>query len=59
MVCHCTSCHYSFEDATIPSRCPDCGKAAVRQATKEELSDYVRIREELKTFGRNKFFKMS
>lgn len=36
----CNKCLYTFEDISIPERCPDCGKIAVRIATEEEIKEY-------------------
>lgn len=46
----CDSCHYCFEDTSLPDRCPDCGKQihrgfpAVRLATEKEVTDLLRAR---------------
>lgn len=53
MICFCDCCHYTFSAASLPDRCPDCGKQihnvepAVRSATAKEIADYERIRQEL------------
>lgn len=53
MICFCDCCHYTFSAASLPDRCPDCGKQihngvpAVRAATAKEIADYERIRQEL------------
>ena len=36
----CESCRYTFCYPLKMSHCPDCGKEAVRLATKEEEEDY-------------------
>lgn len=47
MICTCTHCGYTFENAEIPEQCPDCGKYAVRRATEQEEREYYRIQIEL------------
>jgi len=53
MICFCDCCYYAFSAASLPDRCPDCGKQihndkpAVRAATAKENADYERIRQEL------------
>lgn len=47
MICTCERCLYTFEAASQPEQCPDCGKFAVRTATTREAGEYRRIRLEL------------
>lgn len=61
MICTCDNCHYTFESATLPLSCPDCGKEsvnrrfrdtirstpAVRPATSEEIAWYEDMQLEL------------
>lgn len=53
MIFFCDCCHYTFSAASLPDRCPDCGrqihkeKPAVRAATAKEISEYERIQQEL------------
>lgn len=55
MTCFCDCCHYTFSAASLPDRCPDCGKQqfserpAVRETTAKEINDYKRIRIEIAT----------
>ena len=54
MICCCTRCRFLFEAIRLLERCPDCGKAAVREATAPEKADYVRYRKEcgsMRVFG--------
>ncbi len=49
----CRACRYVFPASAFPARRPDCGEEtwrgspAVRKATLEEVSDYIRIRKEI------------
>lgn len=60
---HCDACHYTFESATLPDRCPDCGKrqfsghSAVREATDKEIDEYKRIRIEIEKEDKNLYNK--
>lgn len=53
MIFFCDCCHYTFSAASLPDRCPDCGKQihnekpAVRAATTKEMAEYERIQQEL------------
>lgn len=53
MIFFCDCCHYTFSAASLPDRCPDCGKQiysdnpAVRAATAKEIAEYERIQQEL------------
>lgn len=40
----CNACKYTFEATDTPERCSDCGKIAVRKATKEEIKEYRQYR---------------
>lgn len=42
----CKKCKYIFETAEVPGRCPDCGMAAVRNATDDEIDQYNQYRRE-------------
>lgn len=42
----CDSCRFTFECAEDAESCPDCGKLNIRAATREEIADYRRNREE-------------
>lgn len=44
MIYHCDACLYNFDEEQMPSRCPDCGKPAVREATEEEIQSYIRLK---------------
>lgn len=50
---YCESCHYTFAAGNLPNRCTDCGKEyhngspAVRPATEEEITEYLRIKAEI------------
>lgn len=52
MIFFCDCCHYTFSAASLPDRCPDCGKQiyndkpAVRAATTKEMAEYERIQQE-------------
>ena len=41
-ICTCEACRYSFRYPIIPTRCPDCGKKAVRPATESEVKSFLR-----------------
>lgn len=53
---HCDVCRYTFEYASLPDRCPDCGKTvvygrgdpAVREASEAEIREFYRIQDELR-----------
>lgn len=53
---HCDVCRYTFEYASLPGRCPDCGKVtahggtapAVREATEVEITEFYRIQDEMR-----------
>lgn len=53
MIFFCDCYHYTFSAASLPDRCPDCGKQiyndmpAVRAATAKEIAEYERIHQEL------------
>ncbi len=38
----CTACQYMFTAEQPVTRCPDCGKQHVREATSEENKEYER-----------------
>ena len=40
MIYACDACKYLFESSRTETQCPDCGKFAVREATKEEAEEY-------------------
>lgn len=40
MLYACEACHFLFEKIYDEGRCPDCGKFAVRAATKSEIEEY-------------------
>lgn len=42
----CKACRYTFCYAGKCEQCPDCGKFAVRAATKQERADYFKFQEE-------------
>ena len=44
--CITPNCFFTFEQAGKVDACPDCGKRAVREATKKEIADYIRYRAE-------------
>jgi len=47
MIYRCDSCRFTFERMGAVDDCPDCGKAAVREATKDEKDEYQKNRAEL------------
>ena len=55
----CDACRYCFEAGVLPDRCPDCGaqtykeKPAVRLASKTEIKELLRIRNEDKEDTQN------
>ena len=42
MLYACEECRYLFEADREPEQCPDCGKYAVREATRSEREEYDR-----------------
>jgi len=40
MIYVCDKCHFIFERAVTVDACPDCGKAAIRQAFEQEREEY-------------------
>jgi len=51
-ICTYNNCHFSFERIDEPDCCPNCGKEAIRLATKveqQEFEDYKKMHE-----GKNK-----
>jgi len=40
MIYTCNSCRFTFQRAGEVEECPDCGKLAVREATKKEKEEY-------------------
>lgn len=51
MLYHCEHCNYDFKADQPTKQCPDCGKMAVREATKEETVAYIALRKELEQEG--------
>ena len=47
VIYYCQHCRYTFPADTLPERCPDCGKVAVRLATEEERAEYDKIQAEI------------
>ena len=37
----CNYCRFTFTRTVMPEQCPDCGKYAVRPATKEETEEAI------------------
>jgi rRNA maturation endonuclease Nob1 len=46
MIYTCDKCLYTFSKKAKPEVCPDCGKPAVREATRKEKEEYKRNRKE-------------
>jgi len=40
-MCCCEKCKFVFESMRLLECCPDCGHGPVREASGEEISDYV------------------
>ncbi len=40
MIYTCDKCHFIFERVGEVTSCPDCGKAAVREANEAERAEY-------------------
>lgn len=47
MVYACDACKYLFEAENEVDQCPDCGKHSVRQATPDEIDEYITLRQEI------------
>jgi len=47
MIYACDKCHFIFERVGKVDACPDCGKPAVREASKKEQAEYRMIRQEM------------
>ena len=47
MIYTCNNCKFTFSRVGKVEDCPDCGKSAVREATKEEKAEYQKNRDEL------------
>ena len=46
MIYTCNSCLFTFRRAGKVETCPDCGKPAVREATKKEITEYRKNQDE-------------
>ena len=46
MIYTCDHCLFTFKRAGTVEACPDCGKPAVREATKKEKDKYLKYLEE-------------
>lgn len=44
----CDECKYQFIKTEDTDRCPDCGKKSIREATAQEVEEFVKIQNELK-----------
>ena len=44
----CNKCKYTFCTEEESERCPDCRKKDIRFASKEEIEQYLKFREEFK-----------
>lgn len=40
MIYACDRCHFLFSRVSVPDRCPDCGKEAIRPASLEECAEF-------------------
>ena len=40
MVYVCENCHFLFSRHSMPDRCPDCGKEAIRPAEPAEVQEF-------------------
>lgn len=47
----CNHCRFTFTRTVMPEQCPDCGKHAVRPATKEETEEAIARQEEFSLHG--------
>jgi len=54
MIYTCNHCHFTFRRAGETEICPDCGKFTVREATKEEIDEYIKNREVFETENKSK-----
>ncbi len=43
----CDACKFQFTRRTESDRCPDCGKENIREATENEIAEFIRIQEEI------------
>ena len=41
MIYTCNSCRFTFKRIGEPEACPDCGKPALREATKDEKAEFL------------------
>lgn len=46
MIYTCDACKFVFAAEDTDGQCPDCGKIAVRPATKDEIAEYERLQKE-------------
>lgn len=50
----CDVCKFQFEKYGKVDSCPDCGKEAVRLATEDEISEYLKVKAEVqKEYDKN------
>ncbi len=50
----CSKCLFMFERTGSVENCPDCGAMNVRFSTEAEKAEYMRIREEMRSEGKEK-----